>query len=31
VVGESMDWTALKQAILQDKNQKIIAISTNFQ
>jgi hypothetical protein len=26
-----MDWTALKQAILQDKNQKIIAISTNFQ
>ena len=31
VVGESNNWESLKKTIMQDKQQKIIAISTNFQ
>lgn len=31
VVGESTDWTSLKNDFLQDKKQKILTISTNFQ
>ena len=31
IVGDANDWSSFKYKILQDKKQKVIAISTNFQ
>jgi len=31
IVGDANDWSSFKHKILQDKKQKVIAISTNFQ